>query len=164
MKRLLAIRHAKSDWGNMQLSDHDRPLNERGMRDAPVMAAHLKAQGIQPDVILSSTANRAVTTAKIIANHFDFPESDIITSRDLYLASAGEILRAVQSVDEVAQTVMVFGHNPGMHELSFQLVKKGSIDHFPTLAVADLEFDSEFWANIDWGEATLLGHYYPKGL
>ena len=164
MKRLLAIRHAKSDWGNMDLSDHDRPLNSRGTTDAPVMAEHLKSLGVQPDVILSSTANRALTTAKILANHLGYNENKIITSKSLYLASASELLKAVQSVEESAQTIMIFGHNPGMHELAFQMVKSGSIDHFPTLAVADLEFDSEYWANIEWGEARLLGHYYPKGI
>jgi len=164
MKRLLAIRHAKSDWGDMQLADHDRPLNDRGLRDAPIMAEHLKAQGIKPDVILSSTANRALTTAKILANHLDYPEADIIKSKDWYLASSRQLMKAVQSVDESAETVLIFGHNPGMHEFSHQLVKSGSVDHFPTLAVADMEFDIEYWANVEWGEAKLLGHYYPKGL
>lgn len=164
MKRLLAIRHAKSDWGDPALSDHDRPLNDRGLRDAPIMAEHLKSLAVQPDVILSSSANRAITTAKMLASHLGFDDSKIIQSEDWYLASSAQLLKAVQSVDESANTVMIFGHNPGMHDFSTRMLQSGSINQFPTLAVADLQLDVEYWGNVELGSAQLFGHYYPKGL
>ena len=165
MKTLLVIRHAKSDWSDSDLSDHDRPLNKRGEHDAPIMGNHLRALGIKPDAILSSTANRALSTAVTIAGQLDFPATKIIESRDWYLASAKKWLSAVQSIDESASTALIFGHNPGMHEFSETIVAgRAKIDQFPTLAVAHLTIDVEYWGNVEWGSAKLVDHFYPKKL
>ncbi|KQP70658.1 phosphohistidine phosphatase [Microbacterium sp. Leaf288] len=143
MIRLALVRHAKSEWGNPGLDDHDRPLNDRGMRDAPRMAARLAATGIRPDVILSSTAVRARTTAEAFA-----AELGVAVSLDpeLYGATARTLIAAAAATR--APTVMVVAHDPGMSALAASL-SDGDIDHMPTCAVATF-----IWAQDDWDVAS----------
>ncbi|GAA5090957.1 histidine phosphatase family protein [Microbacterium yannicii] len=145
MIRLVLVRHAKSDWGDPGLDDHDRPLNDRGMRDAPRMAARLAASGFRPDIILSSTAVRARTTAEAFA-----AELGVAVSRDreLYGAPASSILEAAAATG--AQAVMVVAHDPGMSTLAARLSGDG-IAHMPTCAVATFT-----WAQDDWDVATAV--------
>jgi len=145
MIRLALVRHAKSDWGDPGLSDHDRPLNDRGMRDAPVMAARLAASGFRPDVILSSTALRARTTAEAFA-----AELGVAVSLDpeLYGAPAGTLLAA--AAETRATAVLVVAHDPGMTVLAGRLSGDG-IGHMPTCAVATFA-----WQEDDWDVATAL--------
>ena len=164
MKTLFVIRHAKSSWDDTSLSDHDRPLNERGLRDAVRMGKALKDRGVQPDVILSSTANRARTTASMIAEALEFPDSDITEGDQWYLAPAKLWLRSVQQIDEDASAAMIFGHNPGMHDFAEQILENESISRFPTLAVAHLEWDLSYWGEIDWRTARLAELLLPKEL
>ena len=164
MKQLLLIRHGKSSWDHPGLSDHDRPLNDRGRRDAPRMAAALKQKGVKPDLILSSTAARAATTAQAIASGLDFHESDIEYDSDIYLASTSTLLRVIQSLDESLNTVLMFGHNPGMHETVDRLARDGSVDHFPTLAVGRLELTVDYWGEVEWGSGLLLECLIPREL
>lgn len=143
MIRLALVRHAKSEWGNPGLDDHDRPLNDRGMRDAPRMAARLAATGFRPDVILSSTAVRARTTAEAFA-----AELGVAVSLDpeLYGAPAHTLLAAAAATR--AATVMVVAHDPGMSALAASL-SDDDIDHMPTCAVATF-----IWAQDDWDVAS----------
>jgi len=143
--RLALVRHAKSDWGDAALSDHDRPLNDRGMRDAPVMAARLAATGFRPDVILASTAVRARTTAEAFA-----AELGVAVSLDpeLYGAPAGALLAAAAATG--AASVMVVAHDPGMSVLAGRLSGDG-IGHMPTCAVATFT-----WTQDDWDVAAAL--------
>ena len=145
MIRLALVRHAKSDWGDPGLADHDRPLNDRGLRDAPVMAARLAASGFRPDVILSSTALRARTTAEAFA-----AELEVAVSLDpeLYGAPAGNLLAAAATTR--AASVMVVAHDPGMTVLAGRLSNDG-ITHMPTCAVATFT-----WLQDDWDVATAL--------
>ncbi|GAA5207698.1 SixA phosphatase family protein [Microbacterium kyungheense] len=145
MIRLALVRHAKSDWGDAALSDHDRPLNDRGMRDAPVMAARLAATGFRPDVILASTAVRARTTAEAFA-----AELGVAVSLDpeLYGAPAGALLAAAAATG--AASVMVVAHDPGMSVLAGRLSGDG-IGHMPTCAVATFT-----WTQDDWDVAAAL--------
>ena len=105
MKNLLLIRHGKSSWNSPGLSDHDRPLNNRGEYDAPGIGAALAQRGVVPDVIYSSTAVRAFSTAKVIAANLGFSEDSIITDSDIYLASPGTLIRVIQQIDESAETL-----------------------------------------------------------
>lgn len=164
MKNLLLIRHGKSSWNSPTLSDHDRPLNDRGKHDAPRMGATLAQRGITPDVILSSTAVRAISTAKIVAAELGFSPDNIITDPDIYLASPGTLIRIAQQIDESTQTALIFGHNPGMHELAIELSGGEYIEHFPTLSVARLELNVEYWGEISPGSGLLLEHLFPKML
>lgn len=167
MKELLLIRHAKSDWGDPGLDDHDRPLNRRGLRDAPRMGKALAERKISPDLIVTSSANRARTTASLVAAELGYEESLIKVESGLYLAHPEEILQVIQGIDESVGCVLLFGHNPGMHEAAWQMTRPGSpasADHFPTCAVARFQISAEFWGTVAFGEGELVDHLYPKGL
>lgn len=141
--RLVLIRHAKSDWGDPGLDDHDRPLNDRGLRDAPRMAAALAATGFRPDAILSSTATRATTTADFFSGALGVP---VEQQERLYGAPASVLLRAAAERD--VRSVVVVAHDPGMSVLAGQL-SGGGIGHMPTCAVARF-----MWGTSDWDVAT----------
>ena len=145
MITLALVRHAKSDWGDPGIDDHDRPLNDRGVRDAPRMARRLAATGFRPDVILSSSALRARTTAEAFA-----AELGVAVSLDpeLYGAPASSLLSAAAATG--ARSVMVVAHDPGMSALAGRL-SDGEIGHMPTCAVATF-----IWAQDDWDVATGL--------
>lgn len=136
---LALVRHAKSDWGDPSLDDHDRPLNDRGLRDAPVMARRLAETGFSPDVILSSTALRARTTATSFAEVFGLP---VTLEERLYGAPGSLLLRA--AVESGAASVIVVAHDPGMSALAGRL--SGEIAHMPTCAVATFTWDADDWA------------------
>ena len=145
MIRLALVRHAKSNWGDASLDDHDRPLNERGLRDAPRMAARFAETGFRPAVVLSSTALRARTTAQFFA---DATQCGVELQERLYGASASVIRDA--AVESLASWVMVVAHDPGMSALAERL-SGGGIAHMPTCAVATFTWDTD-----DWGVATSL--------
>ena len=164
MKHLLLIRHGKSDWDHPGLTDHDRPLNDRGLRDAPRIASALIGRGVRPDLIVSSTAVRALTTAQLLAGKMGYPPGNILEVPALYLAPPGVILRAIQQLDEAAGTVMIFGHNPGMHEAVAAFAAGEEVADFPTLAVARIEISAEHWGSVEWDSARLLELIIPRGL
>jgi phosphohistidine phosphatase len=143
MIRLALVRHAKSDWGDPSLDDHDRPLNDRGMRDAPRMARRLAETGLRPDVILSSTALRARTTAEAFAAELRIAVS---LEPELYGAPAGSLLAVAAATG--AASVMVVAHDPGMSVLAGRL-SDGRIEHMPTCAVATFAWDEDDWDVID---------------
>lgn len=137
--RLVLVRHAKSDWGDAAVSDHDRPLNERGRRDAPVMARRLAETGFRPDLIVASTALRARTTAEVFGAEFGVAVS---LDRELYGAPASTLLAA--AVASRAASVVVVAHDPGMSVLAGWL-SDDAIAHMPTCAVARFEWDEDDW-------------------
>ncbi len=140
MLRLVLVRHAKSDWGAPLLDDHDRPLNRRGLRDAPAAAARLAATGLRPDAILSSTALRARSTADAFGAALGVA---VTTDAALYGASPAALLRA--AVDADVSAVLLVAHDPGMSLLAERL-SDGRIDRMPTCAVATFEWDQDDWA------------------
>ena len=114
MRRLLLlIRHANSDWDSSAIPDFERPLNKRGLRDAPKMGVHLKEMALLPDLIISSGAKRAITTAKLIAKSLDYT-NDILVDNNIYNASSDDIKSIINKIDEKYNTVFLFGHNPGL--------------------------------------------------
>lgn len=142
MKTLLILRHAKSDHADPGLADHDRPLNERGKRDAPRVGERLLAAGLVPDVILSSTAKRAKKTAEKVAKACGF-EGQVQHLPELYLAPRATYLALLSRLgDEVARALVV-GHNPGLEDLVSKLA--GRQTAFPTAALAHFEFDIDTW-------------------
>lgn len=139
MTTLVLVRHAKSDWGSPLLADHDRPLNARGLRDAPAQAEKLAATGLEIDALLSSTALRARTTASFFGAALGVaPELD----PELYGAPARLLLEtaAVRGVDRV----LVVAHDPGMTILAEHL-SGGGIGHMPTCAVATFRWETDDW-------------------
>ena len=139
MVTLALVRHAKSDWGDPDVPDHDRPLNERGLRDAPAMAARVAATGLHPDVIVSSTALRARTTAEAFGAALGVA---VDLDADLYGAPADAILAAPARAS--AAQVMVVAHDPGMSALAARL-SGDEIAHMPTCAVAVFRWDEDDW-------------------
>ena len=160
MKRLTLLRHAKSSWDDPGLDDYHRPLNPRGRRDAPEMGRRLKATGQVPDLLISSPAVRAITTARMAAREMGFPEQRIIEDRSLYHASAGQPSRILLSLETLAGHVMLVGHNPGLERLlsylcgkTKDLPKKGQL--LPTAALARLAMPDD-WSDLARGAASLL--------
>lgn len=143
MIRLVLVRHAKSDWGNPNLDDHDRPLNDRGLRDAPRMARTLAETEFRPEVILSSTALRARTTAEAFGAEFGVA---VDLDPELY-GAPGRTLLAKASAS-AARRVVVVAHDPGMTALAERL-SSGGIAHMPTCAVASFTWDEDDWTLVD---------------
>ena len=163
MKTLILVRHAKSSWDYPNLSDFDRPLNGRGKRDAPGMGRYLAEQGIHADLIVSSPANRAITTARVIQEHQGRPKPAMVEERSLYHASASTILRVVQSQPEGVNSLMVFGHNPGFTDCANRLCD-GDIDNIPTCGVVGIRFDVSRWSDVGFGDGEQQYFYSPKGI
>lgn len=158
---LTLLRHAKSSWDHPGLSDHDRPLNERGKRDAPEMGRRLKARGIRPSLLLASTAKRTTQTAKLVAKAIGFPTEFIQRERTLYHASPDEIMRVVCAQDPAFQHVLVIGHNPGISELANRL-SDGIVGNMPTAAMITLEADVDDWHGFGFAAKKIIGYDYPK--
>jgi len=166
MKILTLVRHAKSDWNYPCLSDHERPLNKRGLAAAPEIGSCLKKRGFKPDALLSSTALRATTTAKLIAGALNIKPAQIQPVADLYLASAAEYEHIISSIDDSANIshAMIFGHNPGTHEFAHYLTGANEIDRFITCAVAMIELDIGCWGEIGFGCGRLKEFFTPRDL
>lgn len=160
MKRLLLVRHAKSDWNN-DLTDHERPLNMRGRKAAPFMGRKLAEKGLVPDLIISSTANRALTTARMMAEQLGYDESRIEQTSDVYHASAQELEEVVNRVGDEYALVMLVGHNPGMSMFVDHLTKDGT-GHMPTAAIAGVSFGVSEWRAVAGETGMLLFFDYPK--
>jgi phosphohistidine phosphatase len=146
MKTLVLVRHAKSAWGDPTLSDHDRPLNDRGRRDAPEMGRRIRERGIAPDAILTSTAVRARSTAEAIADQLGVADGTLTLDERLYGSSPDTILDVVAELDDEFTTAVVVAHDPGMSDLAHRL--SGEIDHMPTCGVAEFRFAAWSWSEI----------------
>jgi phosphohistidine phosphatase len=163
MKTLYIIRHAKSSWNYPGLSDFERPLNERGKRDAPRMGKRLKEKGVRPDLFLSSPAKRAFSTAKRIANVLGYEKEHIKTDKKLYHADDETMLEVIHGLKNKYNEVMVFGHNPGLTDFVNALMDtEHPIDNIPTSGVVCFQFQTDAWATITWGTGHLLFFDYPK--
>lgn len=161
MKTLILVRHAKSNWDNPALSDFDRPLNDRGKKDAPRMGKRLKEKDLTPDVIISSPANRALTTCYMIAEIIGFPVASIKTDRSLYHASEDDLLEVVHNLTETSDLVMLFGHNPGLTDFANSLTHS-RIDNIPTCGIVSCTFKVDRWKDILWGKGKVNFFDYPK--
>jgi len=161
MKRLYIIRHAKSSWADHLLSDFDRPLNERGKRDAPKIGEVLKSKKVKPDLVMSSSAKRAITTAKILSNIIGYPIENIIESISIYEATTQILLDEINSIDDINNSVLIFGHNPGFTRLANLLGDK-YIENLPTCAVAEIELDVDSWKDVRVECGKLVSFEYPK--
>ena len=160
MKTLILIRHAKSSWKHPDLPDLLRPLNKRGQRDAPVMGGRLAKREVEPDLIASSPATRAIATAEAMAQEIGYPEEDIRVDERLYEASAFDLLEIIQGLDNALEHVMLIGHNPGLTELANDL--GCDVDNIPTCGVVELQFDIGSWALVGDVDPIHIDFDYPK--
>ena len=162
MKTLLVLRHAKSSWNDSALADHDRPLNERGERDAPRIGDLVRQQRLTPTVIISSDAVRARMTAEAVADAAGYA-GEIRFENLLYGASPDDILVVLRAVEPNAGTVMIVGHNPGFEALVGHLT--GERQDMPTAALAQIELPIDRWPELDEStRGTLVELWRPKEL
>ncbi len=168
-RRILILRHAKSDWAAGYGSDFERPLNGRGRRAAALMGAWLADECPVPSLVLCSAAHRATETWAIVARQWpDAP--DPVHDESLYLAETTDLLQRLRSLDEAVETVCLVGHHPGFDGLAILLAADRAAlavaemrAKFPTAAAADLAFDGP-WSSLGPGKATLLRFVRPKDL
>ncbi len=159
-KQLLLIRHAKSDWGNADLRDFDRPLNKRGKANAPEMAERLAKHKIFPDLIVSSPANRAITTAGYFAEVWKIKSNAIQKEPSIYEASIKTLVALINQFDNKFDRIALFGHNPGLTDLVNYF--DSYLDNMPTCSVVMLEFPFDDWRMVSADTAKVLLFDYPK--
>jgi phosphohistidine phosphatase len=169
MKRLLLLRHAKSAWPD-GIEDHDRPLGDRGRRDAPMMGAYLASAGLQPDLALVSSARRTQETWALVEPALKEP-CFARTVPSIYEAEPQAILAAIHDVPDESETLLVIGHNPGFEELAVLLAPQGEADalgrlrtKYPTSGLAAIAFDLERWVDVAPGSGWLEVFVSPKTL
>ncbi|MDD5400979.1 MAG: histidine phosphatase family protein [Sulfurimonas sp.] len=159
MKKLYIIRHAKSSWKDEALNDFDRPLNKRGKQNAPFMGKRLKENGIMPDIIVSSPALRAKTTAKMIAKEIKYAK-DILFNQDIYESSQSTLHKILTKIDDKCGILFLVGHNPALNMLAEYYVDFSQ--NIPTSGVVEIEFDCDKWADISAKNAKFISFDYPK--
>lgn len=161
-KSLLIVRHAKSSWDDISQKDFERPLNDRGKKDAPAMAKRLqKEKAVVLDAMISSPAKRAFTTAKFFAEVFDVKKKNIIEWPELYEASIDKFYKAVASLNDDYTSVALFSHNPGITAFTNSLTN-ARIDDMPTCAVFALNILSNSWKDFETAEKEFWFFDYPK--
>jgi phosphohistidine phosphatase len=160
MKKLVLIRHAKSSWDQPWQDDHDRPLAERGLKDAVEMAKRLKKKGIFPDCILSSSALRAVQTATITAEELGVPHDKIKIEKTLFHASPNILLKWIHMQKDSYQTLFVIGHNPGLNELIKSLGM--DIENLPTSGQFGFSLKMISWSELNPENVRFWYLDYPK--
>ena len=168
MKALWVLRHAKSSWDDARLDDHDRPLNRRGERAAAGVAAWLARHPTPPSLVLCSSAKRTRQTLEPIQVALA-PRLRALVERELYLADADALLARIARLGENERSVMLIGHNPGLHELAVRLAARGARDllarlraKLPTAALALLELDVAHWRDVELGCARLAERRTPR--
>ncbi len=161
MKTLLLIRHAKSSWDNSALSDFERPLNERGKEDAPIMAKRIKDKKIKIDAFISSPAKRAKKTAKFFMKEYEEKEKNLTLIPSLYEATLKDFYDAVEKLNDKDDTVALFSHNPGITDFVNSL-KCSPVYNMPTCAVYALEIKTKHWKESKEAKKEFLFFDYPK--
>lgn len=162
-KKLLLVRHGKSEWGNAHLADFDRPLNPRGHRNAPEMAARLLQKNLVPQMIVSSPALRAITTARHFSQAWKKSPEQIMEDAHIYEANIKSLLTLINNFSNKFDYIAVFGHNPGFTELANYL-SDANIQNIPTCGTVLLEFPIDDWALVSQHTGKLLEFDYPKNL
>lgn len=170
MKTIYMLRHAKSSWDDSSLSDHDRPLDERGRAAAPRVGAHMEEAGYLPDLVLCSTATRTRQTLDAVLSELE-AEPAIEFHEELYLAGPGEMLDLVRSVPDIVEAVLLVGHNPGTGMVAAALSGDGSPEmiglmsaKFPTAGLAIIELSVDRWKDIVSGCGSLKEFVRPRDL
>lgn len=153
------MRHAKSSWRDSGLDDHERPLNGRGRRAAPIMARLLRERSLEPDHVLTSSAVRAQDTARTVVGELGYTGPFEVT-RQLYLADVKTYLAAIADLPKAVDRPLILGHNPGISELVFALT--GTEVDMPTAAVAQIELNVDDWGLVEVrGAGKLAGYFRP---
>jgi phosphohistidine phosphatase len=174
MKTIYLLRHAKSEWADPGLKDHDRPLNDRGRDAAPRMGAYMRAKRYKPDLVLCSTARRTVATFELIKEAIG-PDVPVKFEETLYLAEPRQLMERLQWIDEAAKSVLFIGHNPGIAQFALELcaspedeaeekISRRMRDKYSTGALAVLKMPAKTWREVTLGTGALKDFMRPKDL
>lgn len=168
MKTLHLLRHAKSSWKDPALDDHERPLNKRGRETAKIIGAYLRREKIRPDVVVCSSALRARETLAPISKQIKPPK--VVLEKGIYESSQQKLWKHIRALPEDAESALLIGHNPALHDLARALADAESrarlpaIDaKFPTGAMATFRFDGA-WKQLRPNGATLEAFTTPKDI
>ncbi|MEM7400425.1 MAG: histidine phosphatase family protein [Pseudomonadota bacterium] len=164
MQRILTlVRHAKSSWNNSDLNDFERPLNSRGLKNAPEMGKRLADVDFKVDLIISSPAARAITTAELISSELGYNFKRINHNESIYEANLNTLLHLVSSLNDNIHRVLMVGHNPGLTSLCNYL-SNAKIENMPTCSITQIQFSVNSWQSINEHSGELLDYDYPKKL
>ena len=168
MHTLYLLRHAKSSWADSALRDHERPLAPRGRRDAKRIATHLARLGIEPELVLCSSAERTRETLELLRPALG-ATAMVRLEPKLYAASSETLLERIRAVSEAITSVMLIGHNPGLQQLALALASAGAElkrleAKFPTAALATLTVPNIMWSHLSQDDAVLAAYVVPKQL
>ena len=158
MKELLLIRHAKSSWDDFSIPDFDRPLNERGKRDAPEMAERVRKQKIKIDSLISSPAKRAKKTAEAFSKEFDI---EPVFVDELYHANEQAFINSILKIPDSVNTVAIFSHNPGITDFANSLTPTRT-DNIPTTGIFAVRIEADSWKDFLLAQKTFWFFEYPK--
>ncbi len=161
MKSLLLVRHAKSSWDDFSIKDFDRPLNDRGKKDAPTMAKRMRDKDVRIDAFISSPAKRARKTAEAFAKEYKEKKEDIIFFDELYLASPSTFFEVIGKTDDQLKTIAVFSHNDGITSFANMLTSE-RIDNIPTSGVFAVTIKTKHWADFEKAEKEFWFFDSPK--
>lgn len=161
MKTIYISRHAKSDWEDAELHDIERPLADRGIKDAKTMAELLRSKEIVADKIISSPALRAFSTCRIFCDIIGFDKNEINVDQVLYFGNIAEIIKMLQEQNPETNSIFIFGHNPTFSLLAAILCNEFG-GEMPTCSIVALQFDIDHWAHLETKAAKLLWFEYPK--
>jgi phosphohistidine phosphatase len=162
MKELILVRHAKSDWGTEQLKDVDRPLNERGYSDAYFMSKWYLKEKALPQLIISSYATRAMSTAFIFARTFNTPLNSISITDKLYESKVDNFISLIAKQNDKINSVMIFFHNPCITDVSNLLNEAFFIDNVPTCGIISLKLNIDSWKDVNEKKGSLNYLQFPK--
>lgn len=162
MKELIFVRHAKSDWGTEFLKDIDRPLNERGYRDAYFLSEWYTKNKKKPALILASTATRALNTALIFARAFDLEPEYFQLEQNIYEAGTEKILSILKKQDKIHDSIMLFGHNPGITNTCNILSDDLFFDEIPTCGIVSYKLEIHNWSDLKAKKGTVNFYQFPK--
>ena len=161
VKDVCFVRHAKSSWDQPGMDDFDRPLDARGLKDAPMMAAKMRELGLFPDLIITSGAKRARSTAEFFRLEFDLPKDKFLVRNELYEASAEQVYDVLRSAPDTASFVFIFGHNPTFTWVANH-ISGVNIDNVPTCGVVHVQMILAHWKKFKPEYAGFIGFHYPK--
>lgn len=161
MKTIILVRHAKSSWDDPSWTDFNRPLNKRGLKDAPYMSKLFKGKGIKPEIVFSSPANRAYSTAKFFIEELEIKEETVIKDNNIYEKGSRYIINVLKNLDNNKHSVIVFGHNPDITSLSSYFSGE-YFENVPTCGIICIDFEIEKWEEIDKINGKLRFFEYPK--
>ena len=171
MRRLMLLRHAKSDWAKPGLRDHDRPLNPRGREAAPKMGAYMVRHALVPDLIVASTARRVTETLELAASGLRNRRRKSSPNRASTTRGANALLGIVKETPRTAHSLLLVGHNPGMAELASLLIASGDVDarqrlieKFPTAGLAVIDFALDDWGKLHPRGGRLDRFVVPRAL